>query len=159
MSTLQLMQTLRNNIQTIIESLGSTYVRSLNINDLNQQVLNINLSTGSIGVLANIPDSSYVKLGMTKTQQVTYSLTVYFLQLNSGADDTGSQVDAILDTTRGLAESFLDRLYRLDPYNNIAQPDEYTINGVDTVKIADDVLSGVQLDFQITERRSSYDCT
>lgn len=152
------MQTLRDNIQQTIEALGATYLRALNINDLNQQSLNINLSTGSLGVLANVPDSEYQKLGFTKTQQTTYSLTVYFLKLNNGSDDTGSQVDTILDATRTLAENFLDRLYRLDDYNTIIQPDTYTVNGVDTVKIGGDVMSGVQLDFQITERRTSYDC-
>lgn len=127
---------LNSEIKTIIGSLNPTtlYLRAATLNEANVELPRIAL-TSAIAIHADLPT-------ITNTQtlgNVTRStpVNILFLKKNSSQDDTGEEVDAILEEMKILADQFYDILSRsalLDPTLMI---EEYELAAVPMYQFSD----------------------
>lgn len=151
------MNNVENAIKTIIENQGLEYFRSININDLNQQVGTRNVSAG-LGVYANTPEISNTTFGMTNAILMEYSVEIYYLKLNYGVDDFGAQIDTILDELKPFADGMIDKINRSGLVATGQFIDGYQLDAVETLKFTKEVLTGWHLQFDIPIFRSTFDC-
>ena len=91
-------------IKTAIEqlSVSTIYIRSIHLQEANYQ-LPKTLLDKPIAINANADDiTTEVSSGSTYTT-INYPIDVWFLTKNHSQDDTGEQIDVILDAMEALA--------------------------------------------------------
>ena len=149
------MNAIANEIKTIAEGLGMVYFRSVNINDLNEQVGETNLEGETLCVYANTPviNNEVLQGGGVLMQ---YQIEVYFLQLNVGTDDNGTQIDVILDATKILADSFYDVLKKSALLQGFIEA--YELEAAETLKLTKEVLTGWRMEATLPIDRTEYYC-
>jgi hypothetical protein len=151
------MNTIGNKIQEIIEGQGLNFFRSVNINDLNQQVGTIDVANG-LGVYTNLPEINTKTFGMTNAMLMEYTVEVYYLKLNNEVDDLGFAIDDILNELLPLAHGMIDQFNQsgiVAPSNFI---DGYQLTAVETLKFTKEVLTGWQLSFTVPLYRKDFTC-
>lgn len=151
------MNIIASTLKTIIEAQGLNYFRSVNINDLNQQVGEKDVSAG-LGVYTNLPEIVNRTFGKTNAVLMEYSVEVYYLQLNAETDDKGEAVDVILDALKPLADGLIDQINRSGIIATGQFIEDYNLDAVETLKMTKEVLSGWRLAFAIPIFRSVFDC-
>ena len=151
------MNIIAKKIKQIVEDLGLIYIRSVNINDLNQQVGEDDISNG-VGVYSNLPEIKNNTFGSTNAVLMEYSVEVFFLKLNNETDDKGEAVDVILDDLQPTAQAFFDRFKKSDFIAKSNFIENYELNAVDTLKMTKEVLTGWRLRFDVPIYRTVFDC-
>ena len=116
-------------IKQIVESQGLTYLRSININDLNEQVGNTDLS-GGCGVYTSVPEIENLNY-VGGTVVSNYSIEVYYLLPNNYTDDKGEQVDEILDILKPKADEFFDKMRRNEIVSSRVLIEGYDLDAVE----------------------------
>jgi hypothetical protein len=148
---------LNSEIKTIIQGLTPTtlYLRAATLNEANVELPQIEL-VSPIGIHADLPT-----ITNTQTENAVHRSTpvqVMFLQKNNSQDDSGEEVDTILDSTKILADQFYDALSRsglLDPTTII---EGYDLDAVPAYQFSDEILSGWILSLDFPEVRRTYYC-
>jgi len=143
-------------IKQIIESQGLTYLRSININDLNEQVGNTDLS-GGCGVYTSVPEIENLNY-VGGTVVSNYSIEVYYLLPNNYTDDKGEQVDEILDILKPKADEFFDKMRRNEIVSSRVLIEGYDLDAVETLKMTKEVLTGWRLRMVLPVDRSVFYC-
>ena len=143
-------------IKAIVEGQGLTYLRSININDLNEQVGNIDLS-GGCGVYTSVPEIDNLNY-VGGTVVSNYSIEVYYLLPNSETDDKGEAVDVVLDSLKPLADEFFDRMRRQSIISPSVLIEGYSLDAVETLKMTKEVLTGWRLRMVVPIDRSTFYC-
>ena len=144
-------------IKQIVEDLGLIYIRSININDLNQQVGEDDIEQG-VGVYSNLPEITNQTFGSTNAVLMQYSIEVFFLKLNAETDDKGEAVDNILNELYPKAQSFYDLFKNAEFVAKSNFIDSYDLDAVDTLKMTKEVLTGWRLRFDVPIYRTVFDC-
>lgn len=150
------MNPIASEIKTIVEAQGLTYLRTININDLNEQVGNIDLSAGC-GIYSSLPEIENLNHVGGQIQSNT-SIEVYYLGLNNGTDDKGEQVDVILDALKPKADEFFDKIKRSAIIYNNYEVEGYELDAIETLKLSKEVLTGWRLRMVLPINRSVYYC-
>lgn len=144
-------------IKTIIEGQGLNYLRCVNINDLNQQVGQTDLSAGA-GIYSSTPNIDNLQHVGGGGVTSNYSIEVYFLQLNEEVDDKGEAIDVILDALKPLADEFYDKIIK-DPIVSLAvRVEGYQLDAVETLKMSKEVLTGWRLRVILPIDRNVFYC-
>ena len=151
------MNIIASTIKAIIESQGHTYFRSVNINDLNQQVGETNLLNG-LGVYTNLPEIDNQTYGRTNAVLMQYNVEVYYLKLNNEVDDKGQAIDMILDELKPSADGLIDQINKSGIVATGQFIEGYKLNAVETLKMTKEVLTGWNLTFTIPIFRKTFDC-
>jgi len=111
----------------------------------------------AIAIHADLPTITNVQnLGSVNRET---EVNVLFLQKNTSQDDSGEEIDTILEATKILADQFYDKLSRsplLDPTLLI---EGYELEAVPMYQFSDEILSGWSLLLTFPEVRSVYYCT
>ena len=151
------MNTIESVIKQIIEAQGYLYFRSININDLNEQVGNIDVSQG-IGVYSSLPSIEYSTFASNSNVLMAYDITVYYLKLNPETDDKGDVIDDILNDLYPDASQFFDYMKQ----SGIIPPgqyiESYSLKATDTLKMTKEVLTGWELTMTIPLYRKDFIC-
>lgn len=151
------MNLVESTIKAIIEGQGLNYFRSVNINDLNQQVGEVDISNG-VGVYTSLPEIKNNTFGGSQTVLMEYSIEIFFLKLNNEVDDKGEAIDVILDELKPFVDEFFDEIKKSEiiaPSNFI---DGYEVTGVDTLKMTKEVLTGWMIQMVLPIYRSDFFC-
>ena len=148
---------LNSEIKTIISSLEpeTIYLRAATLNEANVSLPRIEL-TNPIAIHAALPSINNTQTLANVTRLIP--VEVLFLKKNTTQDDTGEQIDAILDEMLVLADQFFDKLSRsslLDPTQEI---EEYTLDAVPGYQFSDEILTGWHLQLEFPEMRKVYYC-
>ncbi len=151
------MNLVANTIKTIIEGQGLNYFRSVNINDLNQQVGETDISTG-VGVYTSLPEIDNDTFGTSETVLMNYDIEIFYLKLNNEVDDKGEAVDVILDELKPLVDEFFDKIKRAEIIALSNFIDGYQVTGVDTLKMTKEVLTGWMVKMTLPIYRSEFYC-
>ena len=151
------MNLIESTLKSIIEEQGLLYFRTININDLNEQVGNRNIAQG-IGVYSSLPVINYQTFGASPSVLMEYDIEVYYLKLNDNTDDTGAQVDTILNDLYPLAEQLLDHLNQSGIVAKSQYIDGYELNATDTLKMTKEVLTGWSVTMTIPIWRDTFYC-
>ena len=144
-------------IKKIVESQGLLYFRSININDLNQQVGETDIAQG-IGVYSSLPDIDNETFGLSSQVLMNYSIEVYYLKLNNFTDDKGSQVDEILDELKPYADGLYDLIKKSKLKAVNVSIDGYKTDATETLKMTKEVLTGWRVRLTFPIMRSVFDC-
>ena len=145
-------------IKTVIESLSTTttYMRAIHQPEGNYKIGNIELIDTPLGLNANTPD------GMTVTQSESsnlkyylYPVDVFFMKKNTSIDDTGEEIDVILDEMFALANEFIDKMVA-NPDSGLPLTDTYTLTA--QINLFDDVLSGYRVQFELPQSINPQNC-
>ncbi len=152
------MNLIENTLKSIIEAQGLTYFRTININDLNQQVGEIDISDG-IGVYSSLPVIDYTTYATNGAVLMEYQIEVFYLNLNNGTDDTGTQVDVILAVLQPLAEQLADRIKESGIVATGQYINGYTLTATDTLKMTKEVLTGWKVEMNIPIYRNTFFCS
>jgi len=143
-------------IKTIVEAQGLTFLRTININDLNEQVGDVDLSGGA-GIYTTVPDID--NLNFVGGQVVSNTpIEVYYLQLNDTVDDKGLAIDVILDALKPLADQFFDKIIKDPLVDNTQMIEGYQLSAVETIKFSKEVLTGWRLRVILPIDRKVYSC-
>ena len=151
------MNTIASTLKAIIEDQGLLYFRTININDLNKQVGNTDISQG-IGVYSSLPVINYDTYEKSKTVLMNYDIEVYYLKLNEETDDKGEAIDAILNDLYPLAEQLLERIKQSGIVAAGQHIDGYTLSATDTLKMTKEVLTGWSVEMTIPIYRNDFYC-
>ena len=142
-------------VKTAIEALASptTYLRSIHLNEANYQLPKTLLSQ-PVGINANAGEiTTVVSTGSTYTT-INYPIDVWFLTKNTSQDDTGEEIDTILDAMELLCHEFFQLMA---PGISGTEPSEsYTLTPV--INNFDELLSGYQITFELNEALTDYVC-
>jgi len=151
------MNVVASTIKALIEAQGLNYFRSVNINDLNQQVGETDISNG-LGVYTSIPEINNETFGTSPTVIMNYDIEVYYLKLNNEVDDKGEAIDVILDSLKPLVDEFFDKMKKapIIALNNYIT--SYKLTGVDTLKFTKEVLTGWRIQMTLPIYRNDYYC-
>jgi hypothetical protein len=143
-------------LETAIISQGLTYLRSININDLNEQVKDLDLNAlGAVGIYSNIPEAQNLTFSNTNAVLVNETVEVHYLSL-SPIDATGEQTQTLLDSLRGYADGLFDLMQKQTENNQYI--DGYEISAVESIKFANEVLTGFKVSFTFPYYRKSFTC-
>jgi len=151
------MNTIANTLKTIIEGQNLNYFRSININDLNQQVGTRDVSAG-LGVYSSLPEITNNTFALNSNVLMQYGVEVYYLKLNFHTDDNGEQIDSILDELKPLADGMIDQLNHSGIIATGQFIDDYQLDAVETLKFTKEVLTGWRLQFDVPIFRRTFDC-
>ena len=151
------MNLVANTIKTIIEGQGLNYFRSVNINDLNQQVGETDISNG-VGVYTSLPEIDNDTFGTSETVLMNYDIEIFYLKLNNEVDDKGEAIDVILDELKPLVDEFFDKIKRAEIIALSNFIDGYNVTGVDTLKMTKEVLTGWRIQMTLPIYRSEFYC-
>ena len=148
---------LNSEIKSIILSLSPStlYLRAATLNEANVELPRIDL-VSPIGIHAALPSINNTQTLARVTRLIP--VEVLFLKKNTSQDDTGEEVDIILEEMKILADQFFDILSRnalLDPTLEI---EEYTLDAVPAYQFSDEVLTGWHLQLEFPELRTVYSC-
>ena len=151
------MNPVASTIKAIIEGQGLNYFRSVNINDLNQQLGEVDVEAG-VGVYTNLPEINNETFGTSSTVIMDYDIEVYFLKLNNEVDDKGEAIDIILDALKPLVDEFFDKIKKAEiiALNNYIT--SYKVSGVDTLKMTKEVLTGWRVQMTLPIYRKEFYC-
>ena len=144
-------------LKEIIESQGFLYFRTININDLNQQVGTKNVSQG-IGVYSSLPEIDYTTFGASSSVLMNYQIEVYYLKLNQETDDKGEDVDVILDELQPFAEELLERIKQSGIVASGQFIDGYSLNATESLKMTKEVLTGWSVTMTVPMWRKDFYC-
>lgn len=151
------MNLIESTIKQIIEDQGYLYFRSVNINDLNEQVGNINISQG-IGVYSSLPVINNRTFNNSNNILMEYEIEVYYLKLNIETDDLGKDIDIILNDLYPDAQQFYDRLRQSGIVATGSFIDDYQLAATETLKMTKEVLTGWQINLTIPIFRKDFYC-
>ena len=148
---------LNSEIKTIIEGLTPTtiYLRAATLNEVNVSVPRIEL-VNPIGIHAALPSINNTQTMANVTRLIP--VEVLFLKKNTSQDDTGEEIDAILDEMLILADQFFDALSRSTLLDPTLEIEEYTLDAVPAYQFSDEVLTGWHLQLEFPELRKVYYC-
>ena len=151
------MNLIASTIKQIIEDQGLSYFRSVNINDLNQQVGETDVLNGLV-VYTSLPEVNNETFGTSATVIMNYDIEVYYLKLNTEVDDKGEAVDIILDELKPLVDEFFDKIKKapIIALNNYIT--SYRCTGVDTLKMTKEVLTGWRVQMTLPIYRKDFYC-
>jgi len=151
------MSVLSDKIKTLIENQAAIYIRSININDLNQQINTTDIKGAVVGVHSNVPEAENLTYSGTNNVLVNETIEVHYLQL-SPIDATGAQTQTILDTLRPYADGLFDLLQGDSLRSQDESIDGYELEAVESVKITNEVLTGWKLSLTFPYYRESFNC-
>lgn len=151
------MNTIETCIKDTVEAQGYLYFRSVNINDLNQQVGDTDIAQG-IGVYTSLPSINNKTSGQASSILLEYDIEVYYLKLNDFTDDKGEQVQAILDSLYPDVEQFYDYIRQCGVVASSQTIDDFTIDAVETLKQTKEVLTGWRIQMTIPIWRKDFYC-
>ena len=143
-------------IKTAIEALSTTttYLRSIHLNEANYQ-LPKTLLTQPVGINANAGDiTTEISTGSRYTT-VNYPIDVWILSKQPSQDDTGEQIDTILDAMEALCHEFFQLMTNIEGSGLVAT-ESYSLTPV--VNWSDEILSGYQITFELNEALTAYVC-
>jgi hypothetical protein len=152
------MNLIANALKEIIEDQGLLYFRTININDLNQQVGTKDVSQG-IGVYSSLPEIDYNTFGASSNVLMNYNIEVYYLKLNYNTDDKGEEIDVLLDELQPMAEQLLDRLQKSGIVASGQYIDGYSLNATESLKMTKEVLTGWSVTMTIPMWRNDFYCS
>ena len=150
------MNPIATEIKAIIEAQGLTYLRTININDLNEQVGNIDLSAGA-GIYTSVPEIENLQF-VGGNVQSNYAIEIYYLKPNAEVDDKGEAVDVILDALKPLADAMYDKLKNGPLVAIDATVEGYQLDAVETLKMTKEVLTGWRLRMTLPVDRKVFYC-
>ena len=151
------MNLIATTIKAIIEAQGLSYFRSVNINDLNQQVGETDVSNG-VGVYTSLPDIDNETFELSGNVLMNYDIEVYYLKLNNEIDDKGEAIDIILDELKPLVDEFYDKIKKAPIIALNQTIDSYKVTGVDTLKMTKEVLTGWRIQLTLPINRKDFYC-
>jgi len=151
------MNIVASEIKRIVEEQGYLYFRTVNINDLNQQVGETDILQG-IGVYSSLPEIKNNAFGKTNNILMEYAIEVYYLKLNNEIDDKGEAVDVILDSLYNDAQWFYDQIRQGKLIATSQTIDSYQIDAVETLKMTKEVLTGWRIRMTIPIFRKDFIC-
>ena len=151
------MNAIESLLKTIIEDQGLLYFRSVNINDLNEQVGNVDISQG-VGVYSSLPVIDYTTYGMSSQVLMNYEIEVYYLKLNQETDDKGEAIDVLLNELYPMASQLYDRIKASGIVAKGTFIDGYSLTATDTLKMTKEVLTGWQVTMTIPIFRNNFYC-
>ena len=151
------MNLIESTIKSIIEDQGYLYFRTININDLNQQVGETDIAQG-IGVYSSLPEIDFITYGANNNVLMNYQIEVYYLKLNTSTDDKGSDIDLILEDLYLDASQFYDRILQSGIVATGQFIDGYSMKATDTLKMTKEVLTGWSLEMTIPIFRKDFYC-
>ena len=151
------MNIIATTLKGIIETQGLTYLRAVNVKDLNELVGQYDLSNG-VGVYANLPTVGNITYSQTNNVLMEYGVEVYYLKLSGGTDDTGTQIDVILDDLKPLVDGMMDQINASSIVALSSFIDGYELEAVESINITSEVLSGWKLSFSIPIYRYTFEC-
>jgi shikimate kinase len=154
---LKLMNIIESTIKAIVEAQGYLYFRSVNINDLNEQVGNTNIAQG-IGVYSNLPAISNTVSSQSNNILMQYDIEVYYLKLSAGTDDTGDDTQAILDDLYDDAQQFYDQMKDSGLIAGGSNIESYDLDATETLKMTKEVLTGWRIQITIPIWRTDFYC-
>ena len=82
-----------------------------------------------------------------------------FLKKNISQDDTGEEIDAILEEMKILADQFYDQLSATLPEDSSLMIEQYILDAVPAYQFSDEILTGWHLTLEFPEVRKTYFCT
>jgi hypothetical protein len=144
-------------IKAIIEAQGLTYLRTVNINDLNARAIDTDLS-GGVGIYANLPEIDNETFEASNNVISNVSIEVYYLKLNPELDDKGEAIDTILEDLRPFADGFYDKISRSPIISASSYVDGYDLTAVDTFKLSVEVLTGWRIAMVLPIDRKTFYC-
>ena len=151
------MSSLSDKLKAVIEGQGATYLRTININDLNQQVGKTDLKGGVVlGVYSNLPEAENLTYATGNNVLVNETVEVHYLQL-SPIDATGDETQVILDTVRPYADGLFDLMNKeANTYQQYI--DGYQLESLESVKFLNEVLTGFKIIFTFPYYRTAFTC-
>ena len=136
-------------------STPTTYLRSIHLQEANYQLPKIALGTKPVGINANLPEITFNPSPGSTNVTYEYPIDVFFLEKQPKLDDTGEEIDLILDRMFLLANEFFDRMQPLEG-SGLPLIDDYTLEAIMT--LTDEVLAGYRIQFNLPDRRTVYNC-
>lgn len=146
-------------IKTTIEALIPTtiYLRTQNLNEANVQ-LPRTLLDKPIAIHTNLPVIAHLGTAQNGRFVQQFPIEILFAQ-KINPDATAEQVDTSLNTTKDLADQFVDLISRIAIIDKSSLPFEYSCSPVDSNKVLGEVLTGWMLTITIGVDRDNYtDC-
>ena len=148
---------LNSEIKTIIESLvpDTLYLRAATLNEANVELPQIELIS-PIGIHAALPSINNTQTLANVTRLIP--VEILFLKKNTSNDDTGEEIDVILEEMKILADQFYDKLSRSTLLDPTAMIEEYILDAVPAYQFSDEILTGWHLQLEFPEVRTVYYC-
>ncbi len=134
-----------SDIKQIIEDIGLTYYRSLNLKDLSQIAITNKIDT--IGVLAGTINIDGTVTESTGSILEMWDVTILFLVLSPSIDATAEQIDNLLDPLYLKAHEFLNLIVETFPMAYFLE--DYTLNSTEAINITTEVMAGWELNLKI----------
>ncbi len=143
-------------IKTAIEALSTDtiYLRSIHLAEANYS-LPKTLLDKPIGINANAGDITTEISDGSRYTTVNYPIDVWILTKNPSQDDTGEQIDTILDAMELLCHEFFQLMTGIEGSGLVAT-ESYTLTPV--INWSDEILSGYQITFELNEALTAYVC-
>lgn len=146
---------INNRIKLAIEALSTStiYLRAIHLQEANYSLPKIKIES-PIGINANVEEiTTDVSEGSTYTI-VNYPIDVWLLKKNTTQDDTGEEIDIILDEMELLCHEFFQLM---NPgISGTSATESYSLTPV--INWSDEMLSGYQITFELSEPLTSYVC-
>ena len=148
---------LNSEIKTIIQSLTPTtlYLRAATMNEAKVELPKITL-IDPIGIHAALPSINNTQNLANVTRLIP--VEILFLKKNSSQDDTGEEVDIILEEMKILADQFFQQLQEITLRDPLRIIDEYTLDAVPAYQFSDEILTGWHLTLDFPEVRTPQYC-
>ena len=149
---------LTSEIKAIIATLNpaTLYLRAATLNEANVELPRIDL-VSAIAIHADLPAITQEQ-GLVNISELT-AVNILFLQKNNSNDDTGEEIDVILESTKILANQFFDKLSRSQLLNPTEVMEAPTLEAVPMREFSDEILSGWSMELEFPEVRKIYYCT
>ena len=148
---------LNSEIKTIIQNLtpATLYLRAATLNEANVELPKIAL-INPIGIHAALPSITNTQTLAGVTRMIP--VEVLFLKKNNSQDDTGEEVDAILEEMKVLCDQFFQELGRISLLDPTQAIEEYTMDALAAYQFSDEILSGYHLTLDFPEVRTPQYC-
>ena len=151
------MSILTDEVKRIANKLDANYLRAVSLEDFNQRVREFDLSNPLV-VLINIPGINNTSFEVHTSLVSNVTLEVLFVQKNQDADDTGEVIQDILDEMETLANNWYDLMYRSALIAKAVKPEGFTLSGVETINLSDELVSGWLMNVTIPLDRKVSEC-
>lgn len=141
-------------IKTVIESLAGPviYLRAISLQEANYKLPKTVLAS-AVGINANASEIEFSPSEFSSFVIFNFPVDVWFLKKNESNDDTGEEIDSILDEMFPIGNEFFDKMQPLDDLGSI---DTYTMTPV--INFSDELLTGYRIQFEVPARRETFNC-
>jgi hypothetical protein len=151
------MSVLTDEVKRIANSLGANYLRAVSMADFNERVRDINLSD-PLAVLINVPEIDNTSFELSTSNISNVTIEILFVKKNENSDDTGEVIQSILDDMETLCNGFYDLLYRSTVIAKAVKPSGFTLSGVDTINLSDELATGWLMKVTVPLDRKVVQC-